>query len=902
MMYRIVISACILFLSQSLCATHNRAGEISFIQLDELTIRMTITTYTKTSSTSADRDSLAVFWGDGTTEFVMRTNGNGQELANDVKLNTYVADHTYPGINTYTISFMDPNRVENILNVNPPYSIDVPFYLETTFTFLNTQFQGINNSPVLLQAPLDFACVNQPFIHNPNAYDADGDSIAYELVVPLQTEGNPVPDYIFPDQIAPGPNNMISLDEKTGDFVWDSPKIQGEYNIAIRIKEYRNGILISSMIRDMQILVKQCDSQPPTIESVEEVCIVAGNFLDIEVEINDPDQGDLVQWTATGGPFQQSPNTAELSFDSTFNAVAFSTQLQWQTDCSHIRDQPYQVVIRAVDNSEGSTGLSTLKTIRIKVVGPPPLGLTAQSLDNAIRLEWDYPYACINPSDFFQGFSVWRKELSNPFVLDTCVNGLEGKGYEKIEFNTSANDGSQYFFLDEDISNDKAYCYRILAEFALLSSTGNPFNRIESLSSEEACLQLSRDLPLLTKASVITTDLNNGTIEIEWTKPLSSDFDTLLNPGPYRYVLKGGTNALNLAELPGAVFTQPFFSSPIDTMYIHQGINTLEEQFIYQLDFYTGSQSELYGSTQTASSIYLNAEPKDQRVELNWVFDTPWQNYSFEVNRFNPTTSTFDSIGTSITPSYIDTDLINGEEYCYQILAFGSYGIDNTPTTILNLSQENCATPIDLEPPCPPNLSVSSLCEKLSNIISPEDLVNSLQWINPDNDCNLSEDISGYNIYYGTDDDQFELIGTNMQVENLGFEHLVEEGQLGCYAVTAFDTNSNESPLSNVICIETCPQYELPNTFTPNADGFNDLFKPIKNIFVSSIDFKVYNRWGNLVYETTDPIINWDGNNLNQKPLADGTYYYTCRIYENSQGVEREATEALSGFIHLLRG
>ena len=48
-------------------ATHNRAGEITYEQIGDLTIRVTITTYTKTSSFSADRDSLEIFWGDSTS-------------------------------------------------------------------------------------------------------------------------------------------------------------------------------------------------------------------------------------------------------------------------------------------------------------------------------------------------------------------------------------------------------------------------------------------------------------------------------------------------------------------------------------------------------------------------------------------------------------------------------------------------------------------------------------------------------------------------------------------------------------------------------------------------------------------------------------------------------------------
>ncbi|MEL7021966.1 MAG: gliding motility-associated C-terminal domain-containing protein, partial [Bacteroidota bacterium] len=133
-------------MTSTLWATHNRAGEITIKQIgdcNDLTIEATVTTYTKQSSENADRDSLTVCWGDGTCEVVMRNNGpgnNGQSLGNDIKRNTYVAIHSYPGRGTYKISMTDPNRNAGILNVDFPNSDRIEFHIETVYTFLNPQF------------------------------------------------------------------------------------------------------------------------------------------------------------------------------------------------------------------------------------------------------------------------------------------------------------------------------------------------------------------------------------------------------------------------------------------------------------------------------------------------------------------------------------------------------------------------------------------------------------------------------------------------------------------------------------------------------------------------------------------------------------------------------------------
>ena len=195
-----LITFFLLFASMEIHATHNRAGEITYVQIDDLTIRATITTYTKASSVDADRDSLEILWGDGTSSTLVRINGSGDILDNNIKRNYYSGVHTYPGQGTYTMSMLDPNRVASVLNINWPNSVNVPFYIETTFTFLNPQFQGFNNSVILLQDPIDLACVGQRFIHNPNAYDSDGDSLAFEFFVPYQGINDPVPNYKLPDQ------------------------------------------------------------------------------------------------------------------------------------------------------------------------------------------------------------------------------------------------------------------------------------------------------------------------------------------------------------------------------------------------------------------------------------------------------------------------------------------------------------------------------------------------------------------------------------------------------------------------------------------------------------------------------------------------------------------------------
>ena len=125
----------------------------------------------------------------------------------------------------------------------------------------------------------------------------------------------------------------------------------------------------------------------------------------------------------------------------------------------------------------------------------------------------------------------------------------------------------------------------------------------------------------------------------------------------------------------------------------------------------------------------------------------------------------------------------------------------------------------------------------------------------------------------------------------------------GCYYVTAVDSipYNNESEPSDSVCMDNCPIYELPNVFSPNGDGVNDLYHALFPYrYVDKVRFTAYNRWGLEMFHTEDPDINWDGTNQkNGAVLPDGVYFYKCDVdVIRLSGIE---TIELQGFIHLIR-
>ncbi|MBK9108232.1 MAG: gliding motility-associated C-terminal domain-containing protein [Saprospiraceae bacterium] len=892
----VVISCCTLNLE----ATHNRAGEISFIQLSDFSIQATITTYTKASSTAADRDSLIINWGDGSSSTVLRSNGSGELLSNNTKRNYYIATHNYPGRSTYKISVMDPNRVDNILNIDPPNSVNIPFYIQTTVSLLNLQFQSPNRSVQLLQAPIDFACVGVVFQHNPAAYDADGDSLSFEFSVPLMDNNLPVPNYIFPNQINPGINNAIMLDSQKGTFTWASPQKAGEYNIAFIIHEYRKGVRIASTIRDMQIFVRQDCSKntPPVITSAFDTCIVAGTILELPITVTDPDTlslGSKIKIEVSGAPFFTSPTMVLMALTS-YTTSPINAKLTWVTDCSLVRKEFYTLVIKATDNILDSTGISSLHTLRIKVVGPAPENLQSEADSKSIKIKWNHPYACTHFPDYFKGFSVWRKEGSSNIPLDTCNPGLQASSYKQIAYLVNNFDGMNYHYQDSTIVEGKFYCYRVQAEFATTSQSGFPINFVSSLHSNETCNSLPLNIPVLLNVDVTQTDSLLGEISVRWTKPSPIEFDTIKFKAPYKTSIYFKTKNNQWEKILNSEHSYNSYSSIIDTIFHHTRLNTAHLQYSYYVELLSTPLNEHF--SDSADMIFLSTQGSDRSLTLNWNAVTPWTNYKYDIFLFNNNTLVFDSIASTNLNTFTIQKLTNELEYCVYIKGYGAYGVSRFEKPLINHSNISCATAIDNIPPCCPKLMVSDPCD--DELQTPGlELKNKLSWTFPD--ICKADDAIGYKIYAYYNKQQ-KLIQTIENVQTQTYEHFLLDSIPECYLVTTYDLAGNECINVDSVCIEYCPIYNLPNTFTPNSDGHNDLFKPFPYRFIDKVEFKVFNRWGNLVFQTENPDILWDGKSSSGSRLSDGTYYYTCLVYYSGLLVHSNPTNQLNGFIELRSG
>jgi gliding motility-associated-like protein len=768
------------------------------------------------------------------------------------------------------------------------------------------QFYGYNCSAVFYNTPVIYAHQGLPFKYNANGSDPDGDSLSYKLVAPFvdcNLQMSVPSSYSFPSGLTMNPSN--------GEINWASPNAKcpslcGTVNIAYEVKEWRKdayGIShqVGSVIRDMQLIISCNNNHPPVIAPISEVCVWAGNTCKFTVNASDVDPGQWINIDPNGIPFTNLV-TNPASFATTPTIGSAVGVFNWLTTCNDLKAFPYQVVVNATDSIlfQGSCSdqiLSTSYTVKIKVIPPPPLNLTVAQVSNHIKLTWQAPYSCAANSRF-NYFTVWRKVGCDPTILDTCQQGMGGLGYTKIGTNITS-----YTFDDLTVKRGQTYSYRVEAEFSDISPAGYNYNPFSGHPSDAVCIALKQDIPVIVNASVVKTDAVLGKIFIRWSKPRAADLDTLLNPGPYVFKLFHGASASSINSL---IATKNFASyyqinAAADTSYLDTLLNTETQPYLYQISFFTQNGATKIGDTDPASSVFVSTTSSDNSIQLDWIAQVPWVNDSFTVFKKNTTTLLFDSLTTLTGSTYTDTKLANGKSYCYQVRTRGHFSAPLLPKNTFNFSQEICAIPRDLIAPCAPTLSIVNPCTTDENSIYKE-LKNQLNWNNLNLSC--ANDVIGYRIYYAaTEGTDLQLIDSVKPATNIQFIHSNNNSVAGCYAVTAIDSFYNESAKSSIICIDNCPLYVLPNTFTPNNDGSNDVYHPfLPYRFIDHVDMKIFNRWGNLVFQTSDPFIGWDGKDkINNKELNTGTYYYVCDVFEIRVSGITQTKKPLSGYIELIK-
>jgi hypothetical protein len=930
--------------------THLRAGEITAIRVDcsGRLFRITVTVYLDVNARISFGGANEILnFGDSTWIEVPEVPTTPRpDLGVRVGMASFTVEHTYTRNGSFLIRYAEGFRNADVLNLDSPLTAN--FYIETSVV-VEPRF-GCNSAPLVLVPPVDAACTGVAWFHNPGAYDPDGDSLSYELVIPYQDKAKPVSNYRFPDakefydrvgityatanETGTGPPTF-GIDPRNGTITWDAPGSPNGYNIAFVIKEWRKieGVwtVLGYILRDMQIVVSDCNNDRPRLEIPEDICVVAGELITHDIFAFDPDSDSVVieafsevfSLAVSPAKMIPGPNNGNVKAMPSSPTAKAKVQFSWKTDCENVRDQSYQIVLKVMDRPGSGVRLIEFKTWNISVVGPAPHWDDAVSGNRIATLKWN-SYECQNA----EKVEVWRRVDSYPYTPTDCVTGIP----DFLAFTKIAEVPiTQSNFVDSNEGRGLAvgakYCYRLVAVFK--QPRGG-----ESYVSRDTCLApIVADAPVITTASIIKTHGSDGEVQVQWRSAF--DMDKNQFPPPYTFEVWRAEGISAAGDYTNLTPTRLTDSSFVDSS---DGLNTDEIIYSYRIVQYSHLRTD---TSFAASTVRLEATPRVSKIEINWVANVPWSNRSYK-NPYHliyrggiddPILALIDSVDVNVNGlryiddgQYNDTPLNGSAIYCYYIQARGTYGNPLILEPLKNFSQMVCAQPYDTVPPCIPVLSVSApTCEEqaITSFCGTGPFRNVVTWNRPTEACRA--DIRSYEIWVaGKKGSEFTFYRDNLRDTFFIDTNQNLSSFARCYKVLAVDRSGNRSALSDEFCFDNCAHYELPNVFTPNGDSHNEQFSAFGDQsrlipgeppgmtfhencarFVESVDFIVFNRWGTEVYRASDLredkiYVAWDGRDNQGRELDGGVYYYKARVRFVTVDPGKEVAE-MKGWLQLIR-
>ncbi|HTF82440.1 MAG TPA: gliding motility-associated C-terminal domain-containing protein, partial [Cytophagales bacterium] len=834
-----------------------------------------------------DVSSIEVSTGDASPDKMVLLSQPIEDLSPGIARGIYRTSHTYAGVGNYVVSFSEQYRIANILNIanGGAGSANEELHIDA-YVRINPSF-GVNTSPILTFPPLDLANRGKIYIHNPGAYDPDGDSLVFELVIPKKGLNTNVLNYkspadpIFGGVSTSGGAATIEINRKTGEITWNTPGLNGFYNIAIRISEYRRGILLGYIVRDMQIDVKDHINSPPVVRAKDEYCFEALqtdtiNFVVSDL-LNPGDRFNITKYGSAYGNPTSTPIFIPQILPSPTPTNPYSAIISWTPSCDLVREQPYQILIKAEEsNLAPEFKLSGIKTISIGVKGPRPKWKSVQKTpENTVKLTWE-PYKTI--CSRAESLKIYRSECNDTLLYDPCGANKEVSGNFQLIASLNASDT---VFIDNNnglpFKTGVAYHYTMIAYFQA-SRRGVSF-------AADRTSMVFKDNKILIKSVDVKS---RNSIKLSWINP-----DTIgVNFG---YEILRSTDNTNYVS----IFQKDNLPALTDSVFFDNTVDLEANNYYYKIAYYVNGNSTQKYTSAAASNLILTYKPLASAAQITWSGAHPYNIYKtlifdIKANKY------IDSVYNQ--NSYIVNNLKSCDTTEYKITTYQRYCVSTGTNYDTATSYKIRVTPlVDKTVAFDLNIRKSSCDLVPCETALPLPVHDTLTW--PDLRKAICAQIVGYNIYFKSILDQdFVKVGTVLAGANPDTSFIMEQNvtRVGCYKVKLITKNSSnqdiESSESNTVCINNdCYCYSLPNVITPNGDNVNDVLIPLKYPrFIKSINFIIYNRWGVKVYETADPTIKWDAKNV-----EPGVYYYAAEVFKYS--LDGHDKDEIKGYVTVLK-
>jgi hypothetical protein len=372
------------FACESSRASHIAGADLTYKWISGNEYEITMTLYRDCFGISvANPETIHFISASSGLDFTTSINlipGTGQEITPTSQLTTcaggtyygiqqyiYMDTVTLPPANDWVISWCSCCRNAAITTVSSP-DMDGTFIMATLDNSVSgTQGGNPNSSPTFSNIPITIFCDNQQVTYNHGAIETDGDSLAYEFITPYDQgpaqyssscSGGGGTNVVYsspwtysqPLTSAPA----LTIDSITGDINM-TPTQDLITIMAVLVKEYRNGILIGSVMRDLQMNIISCTNVVPRLSGIDSTA----NYITTTAP-GIPIDFDIFSYDSDGG------NVLTMSWNSGIPGAIFSVaskgsrptgHFTWTPTTADVRNFPHCFTVKIEDNATPYFGL-----------------------------------------------------------------------------------------------------------------------------------------------------------------------------------------------------------------------------------------------------------------------------------------------------------------------------------------------------------------------------------------------------------------------------------------------------------------------------------------------------------------------------------------------------------------
>lgn len=646
-----------------------------------------------------------------------------------------------------------------------------------------------NNSAIFYTKPVPYVCFNKPFTYNNGAVDPDNDSLSFEVIIPLASGhcsfqpsplklaniNPPLNSVTNPFQT----NNTYNLDPVTGNISFIAGQL-GSHTTAILVKEYRDGILVGSTIRDIQVQVLNCINTPTVTRHTDTANIKNGKYFNGTIEVC---AGELLEFCFN---VNASDSDAIVVVSDNKNIIVPKAQLNYQNNKADtiIGCFSWQTAI-------ADTGLKTLTiTAKDSTCRPPGISIS-QVFTIPIRVIHPKPPVVVSPVEIC--------------YLDSSVS-LTAYGSNLNWYRTSnsttpyptpptpdyTRGGKQYFYVTQTIS----FCE---SKKSVIEAAVLPLPEIDLAVSKDTICAFEE-------------------VQI-WDQGLSG-----INGNGYTWSMGTGVATSALPDKQVSAYWEVYGSKRV-SVELSDGkcsIFDTAEVYVDSLPFTAFNIPE-----HTCINVPVQLVPKAEKGTYSWLIEEQQINDTVFVPSYDLAWTTGGNKEVIMT--------ITSRHGCVNSIAHSIEVHDEFPLAEISIPEQKICLGEEL---------------RLTSIEAPGYIYN---W-GPSDKITRSE---------------YEDAAI---IAETGYIHIEVNNEWNC---TSRDTIFIDPP--------SCCLVTVPDAFTPNGDGLNDICRPITQIGYQIEDFKIANRFGELIYQSNDRESGWNGKY--KGVAADiGTYYYFIK-YKCNDGI-----------------